>query len=232
MSKKEFELQACNRRNLLQIIILTCKISFDFFTGFLAINKIRKAANNSPGITMYGSALNILPERYYTESTKIAHCLIKDGYMVITGGGINGIMKSANKGAYEANGVSIGLNIVLPNEQRSNKYLTRKKNFKYFFSRKLMLSDLGRLYICFPGGFGTLDELMTILTRSHTGKQTIFPIILYGEDYWRPFVNFIENNLYKKYKTIKKEDCDLFVVLDTPEDVHKYVASKLNSCPA
>ena len=163
--------------------------------------------------------------RYYEEARTLANLITKwsmalpthtHRYVVCSGGG-GGIMEAANRGASEAGGKTIGLNISLPHEQHANPYLTRELAFEfhYFFMRKLWFAQLARALIAFPGGFGTLDELMEVLTLAQTGKfERRVPVILYGTEYWNEIINF---KALLRHGMISAEDLDLFKCVDTPE---------------
>ncbi len=150
----------------------------------------------------------------------------EDRFIVCTGGG-GGLMEAANRGAIEAGGRTIGLNIVLPNEQYPNPYITPELSFKfhYFFMRKLWFAHLARAIIVFPGGFGTLDELFEILTLSQTGKldRKIF-VILFGTDYWKEIVNF---DALERYGMIDPEHLKLFHFVDTPAEAFQLLQANL-----
>jgi uncharacterized protein (TIGR00730 family) len=147
-------------------------------------------------------------------------------FIVCTGGG-GGIMEAANRGAAEAGGRTIGLNIELPSEQRPNEYLSRELTFqfRYFFMRKLWFAHLSRALVVFPGGFGTMDELMEILTLTQTGKiEHKLPIVLYGSSYWNEIVNF---EALVRHGMVDREDLDLFQFADDPESAFEYLRSRV-----
>ena len=184
------------------------KIMEELIDGFALVKKYPLAA------TFYGSARESLHDpRMYKDAEALAGKLAQSGFAVITGGG-DGIMGAANKGAKEAGGKSVGLNIQLPNEQKVNPYLTDSHTFNYFFTRRVMLSFASEVYIFFPGGFGTLDEVFEILTLVQTGKIKRIPIVMYGKEFWDPLVSYIHDELLKKQRSINKEDMDLFTVVD------------------
>jgi uncharacterized protein (TIGR00730 family) len=139
-------------------------------------------------------------------------------YAVVTGGG-PGIMESANRGAYEAGGESIGMKILLPHEQGSNQYQTGWLRFYYFFTRKVALSFSAECYIFFPGGFGTLDEFFEVLTLVQTHKIPKVPIILFGSEFWNPLDVHIKTQLVDKYHTVDNEDRSLYHITDNEDDV-------------
>ncbi|MDR3629367.1 MAG: TIGR00730 family Rossman fold protein [Desulfocapsaceae bacterium] len=196
------------------------RIMAEFVEGFDAMSTL-----DVPAVTIYGSA-RIPPEHpYYKLTETIAAQLASSGYGVITGGG-PGIMEAANKGAIEAGGVSIGLNISLPHEQAANPYTNFPLNFKYFFVRKVMFMKYSMAFICMPGGFGSLDELFESLTLIQTQRIKPFPIILVGSAFWGGLVDWLRDTLMKQ-GNISNEDILLFKVLDDPEDVVNYIKNKL-----
>ncbi|HEY6299114.1 MAG TPA: TIGR00730 family Rossman fold protein [Candidatus Binatus sp.] len=178
-------------------------------------------------IVFFGSA-RIAPDgplgRYYEEARELARLITVwskglrsdvHRYVVCSGGG-PGIMEAANRGASEAGGRTIGLNIGLPHEQRPNPYITRELSFQfhYFFMRKLWFAHLARALVVFPGGFGTLDEMMEILTLQQTEKlDRPITVLLYGSKYWKEIINF---DALVRHGTISREDLDLFSFADNP----------------
>jgi hypothetical protein len=196
------------------------RIMAEFVDGFDAMSTI-----DIPAVTIYGSARTPKDDPYYKLTETLAGELARAGYGVITGGG-PGIMEAANKGAFEAGGISIGLNISLPHEQHANPYTNFPLDFKYFFVRKVMLMKYSMGFICMPGGFGSLDELFESLTLIQTQRVRPFPIVLFGSAYWGGLVEWIEGTLLTNGK-INKEDTSLFKVLDDVEEVLKYISSKV-----
>ncbi len=192
------------------------KIMAEFVSGFEMLRKYNLAA------TIFGSARTSPGDPIYEQARELSAKLAQAGFAVITGGA-SGVMEAASKGPYEVGGKSVGLNIQLPQEQSTNQYLTDGMTFNYFFTRKVMLSFASEVYIYFPGGYGTLDELSEILTLVQTGKIKRIPIILYGKDYWTPFTELFEKHLYEKYRTISKEDLDLYKVVDSVDEAYKEV---------
>jgi len=148
--------------------------------------------------------------------------LAKKGFSIISGGG-SGIMEASNVGAFKVGGKSVGLNIQLPFEQKLNPYTTESLNFDFFFSRKVMLAFASEAYVYFPGGFGTLDEFFEIITLIQTKKIERIPVVLMGSEFWNPLLAWFEKDLIKKYKTISKEDMDLFKVFDDVDEACKFV---------
>lgn len=177
------------------------------------------AAHNYPkSITFFGSARFSPKHNYYKKARYLATQLCRQGYAVITGGSA-GIMEAGNRGTYESCGSAVGFNIELPNEQIINPYVTHGVNFHYFFTRKVALTFSAEVYIYFPGGFGTLDELFEILTLVQTRKIENVPVVLIGSEYWNPLDQFIKNTLLKEFKTISKSDLDLYTITDDMEEV-------------
>ncbi|HEY3933319.1 MAG TPA: TIGR00730 family Rossman fold protein [Gemmatimonadales bacterium] len=171
------------------------------------------------GVSFFGSARTKPGDPFYKAAERTAQLFAKAGVPVITGGG-PGIMEAANKGAYEAGGLSIGCNIELPHEQRPNQYLTRSLDFKYFFVRKTMFVKYAIGFAVFPGGYGTLDELFEALTLMQTDKLTDFPIVLFGKKYWSGMIAWITDTLVHE-GMISPGDEKLITVTDRPETVVK-----------
>jgi len=170
--------------------------------------------NYPRSVSIYGSARLDENSEHCQKARQLAAQIAKElNYTIFTGGG-NGIMAAANRGAYEAGGQSVGINIKLPKEQQQNQYMTDSLEAYYFFIRKFALSFAAEAYIFFPGGFGTLDEFFEILTLVQTKKIPPVPIILVGRDYWEPLDNFILNYMYKIHGAINKEDMNLYTITD------------------
>jgi hypothetical protein len=151
----------------------------------------------------------------YQAAVRTARRLATEGFTIITGGG-PGIMEAGNRGAREAEGESIGLNIELPFEQGTNRYVDTAIHFRYFFVRKTMFVKYSMGFVVFPGGFGTMDELFESLTLIQTGKITHFPVVLFGSAYWRGLVDWLRHTMAAERK-IEDRDLDLFTVTDDPE---------------
>ncbi len=196
------------------------RIMAEFVDGFDALSTI-----DIPSVTIYGSARTPQDDPTYKLTEQLAGALAKAGFGVITGGG-PGIMEAANKGAFEAGGLSIGLNISLPHEQDANPYTNFPLNFKYFFVRKVMLMKYSMGFVCMPGGFGSLDELFESLTLIQTERIRPFPIVLMGSDYWGGLVNWIEDTLLSQ-GNIDVDDLSLFTVLDEVDEVLEHISSKV-----
>jgi len=191
------------------------RIMAEFVDGFDAMSSI-----NVPAVTVYGSARTDADDKNYILAEQIGAELAKNGYGVITGGG-PGIMEAANKGAAEAGGVSVGLNIDLPHEQSPNPYANFELDFKYFFVRKVMFMKYSMAFICMPGGFGSLDELFEALTLIQTRRIKPFPIVLVGSEFWAGLVDWLQDKLLGN-GNISSEDMFLFKVMDDVDEIIKY----------
>jgi uncharacterized protein (TIGR00730 family) len=173
------------------------------------------------GVSVFGSARIGEGHRWYELCRETAACLAEHGFTVITGGG-PGLMEAANRGAAEAGGLSVGLNIELPLEQHTNPYVNRALHFHYFFVRKLMFVRYARAFVIFPGGFGTLDELFESLTLIQTHRIQHFPTILVGREFWAPLRDWIDTAL-EDTGLISPEDKQLLVTADTPDEICDHV---------
>lgn len=194
------------------------KIMAEFVEGYEKLSRIK------PCVSIFGSARTKADHGDYLLAEEIAFGLSKSGYGVVTGGG-PGIMEAANKGAHRGGGISVGLNIDLPFEQKHNEFIDLDKviNFDYFFVRKVMFVKYSQGFIVMPGGFGTLDELFEAMTLIQTGKIGRFPIILVGTKYWSGLLDWINNTLLETYNTISKEDLQLFRVVDTAQEAVEHI---------
>ena len=194
------------------------KIMAEFVDGF------EKLARIGPCVSIFGSARTHESNKHYNMAEVCARLLTERGYGVISGGG-PGIMEAANKGAFEAGGKSVGLNIDLPFEQFHNKYIDKDKvlAFDYFFIRKVMFMKYSQGFIVLPGGFGTMDELFEALTLIQTGKVARFPIVLVGSDYWGGLIDWINKIMLKSEKNISEEDLNLFRLVDTAEEAAGHI---------
>ncbi len=194
-------------------------IMAEFVEGFEAL------ATCHPAVSIFGSTRVRPGDEVYQKAERIGRLLAEGGFTVITGGG-PGVMEAANKGAAEAGGKSVGLNIQLPMEQRPNPYANIPLSFRYFFVRKVMFVKYAMAFIILPGGFGTMDELMESVTLIQTRRIRPFPVILVGSNYWRGFLDWMKEVVLKEGK-ISPEDLDIFHLLDEPEEVVKTIKKKV-----
>lgn len=171
------------------------------------------------GVTIYGSARIKENNKYYKEARRLGELLAQNGHTVITGGG-PGIMEAANRGAYEYGGRSIGLNITLSHEQHPNPYLTDVLQFEYFFARKVMLAMSAKVYVFFPGGFGTMDEFSEILILMQEKKMPVMPMYLFGKSFWKPLDHFYATKM-QQLKTIEPGDRKIYKLTDNVEEIVK-----------
>ncbi|PIE50393.1 MAG: TIGR00730 family Rossman fold protein [Flavobacteriales bacterium] len=193
------------------------KTMSEFVDGYEKLTKI------GPCVSIFGSARLKKDQPYYKMATEIAEKITKLGFGVITGGG-PGIMEAGNKGAHQAQGTSIGLNIELPFEQHFNPYIDKDYsiNFNYFFVRKVMFMKYSQGFIVMPGGFGTLDELSEALTLIQTGKIAKFPIVLVGSDYWTGLLDWFKKSLLDG-GMISEKDLHLFRLVDTADEAVAHI---------
>ncbi|HJN85391.1 MAG TPA: TIGR00730 family Rossman fold protein [Patescibacteria group bacterium] len=187
------------------------RIMAEFVEGFQFLSTTKKE------VSIFGSARMPDTEHWYQETVRLTKMLGEAGFTTITGGG-PGIMEAANKGAYESGAPSVGLNILLPSEQRVNAYVTKSRAFHYFFTRKVMLTASGQAYVFCPGGFGTMDEFFEIITLIQTKKMQPVPVVCLGHEYWDGLVDWIKETMRDQVQTISPEDVDLFTVVDTAEE--------------
>lgn len=180
------------------------------------VEGIETLAGLPPAVTIFGSARTPAGSPFYDQSCRMGAALARTGFAVITGGG-PGIMEAANRGAKEAGGISVGLNIELPYEQRLNLYTTISITFRYFFVRKTMFAKYSEAFVVFPGGFGTLDELFEALTLIQTGKLKHFPVILFGRAYWKGLLDWVRDPMLTEAK-ISAADLDLITLADSTEE--------------
>ncbi|MGI9331874.1 MAG: TIGR00730 family Rossman fold protein [Gammaproteobacteria bacterium] len=187
------------------------QIMAEFVEGFEKLSGIK------PSVSVFGSARTPPVHPNFALAEAIAQELSDAGFSVVSGGG-PGIMEAANRGAYSGKSLSVGLNIILPNEKSGNAFQDISLNFRHFFSRKVMFVKYASAYVVLPGGFGTLDELAEILTLVQTNKTRRIPIVLVGTGFWRGLVDWFENTLVPE-GTIDEADLHLFTVVDTPSAV-------------
>ncbi len=187
------------------------QIMAEFVAGFEQLSAIK------PSVSFFGSARTKPDQPLYALTESIARELSDAGFSVVTGGG-PGVMEAGNKGAYAGKSLSIGLNINLPLEQTANDYQDISIDFKHFFARKVMFVRYASAYVVMPGGYGTLDELMEILTLIQTGKSRPIPIVMVGRKFWKGLIDWFKNSLITE-GTIDGPDLDLLRVVDTPDEV-------------
>ena len=191
------------------------RIMAEFVESIEVLSKVHQA------VTIFGAARAIPSDIYYQKAEKLGQLLAKNGFSVITGGG-PGTMEAANKGAAEAGGQSVGLNIKLPFEQKPNPFANIHLDYKYFFIRKVMFVKYAVAYVIFPGGFGTMDELFEALTLIQTKKVKSFPLILVGRDYWQGLLDWLKNQMLKEEK-ILPADLEMIQVIDEPEEIVRQI---------
>ncbi len=187
------------------------RIMAEFVEGFEAMNGV------PPTVTIFGSARCKPNSRDYRQTRELAGLLAREGFAVMTGGG-PGVMEAANRGASEAGGISIGVNIELPMEQRPNPYADVRLSCRYFFVRKVIFVKYATAFVIMPGGFGTLDEFFEAITLIQTRKIKPFPVILVGRDYWKGLVDWITRTLVREGK-IDRSDLVIFKVTDDLPEV-------------
>jgi uncharacterized protein (TIGR00730 family) len=187
------------------------RIMGEFVQGFEDLAPITN------GVSIFGSARTPPQDPDYQTARETAALLVRSGFAVITGGG-PGIMEAANRGAIEAGGTSVGCNIELPHEQKSNDYLNVSLKFKYFFVRKMMFVKYSDAFVIFPGGFGTLDELFEALTLIQTRKIHNFPVVLYGSEYWQGMMDWLQGPMLKQAKIVE-EDFRRLHITDSPAQI-------------
>ncbi len=191
------------------------RIMSEFVEGFEALRSV------GPAVSIFGSARAKRSNWSYKTTCKVAETLSRNGYAVISGGG-PGIMEAANRGAKRGKGLSIGLNIQLPEEQTVNRYQDKSLHFKHFFARKVMFVKYAAGYVIMPGGFGTLDEFFESLTLIQTGKIRRFPVVLMGKSYWGGLLAWMRSSMIRE-GTISRSDLKLFHVTDDPADAASFI---------
>jgi len=210
--------KSCGKENMLEGDDFTqedtwriFRIMSEFVDGFEVLSKMGKA------VSIFGSARTKPGTKYYKLGEEVAYYIAKAGYAVITGSG-SGLMEAANRGAKRAGGHSIGLNIHIPCEQKPNKYVDTLLDFRYFFVRKVMFVKYAKAFVILPGGYGTLDEFFEAINLIQTERIAKFPIILFNSEYWKGLISWLKDTVYK-HGNISKEDLDLFILVDKPQDV-------------
>ncbi len=196
------------------------RIMSKFVEGFEVLSQI------GPAVSVFGSARTPTTHQYYKQAVECGKLLVKNKLAVITGGG-PGIMEAANKGAFKAKGISVGLNIMLPMEQTPNPYQTHELVFRYFFVRKVMFVKYAKAFIIFPGGFGTMDEFFESMTLIQTMKIHPFPVILMGSDYWKGLVDWMKKVMLDSEHNINREDLERFRIMDDVGEAVKLVTKSV-----
>jgi uncharacterized protein (TIGR00730 family) len=193
------------------------RIMGEFVEGFDTLAHIH------PAVTFFGSARVSPDDPMYEAAYQTSKRLAEAGFNIITGGG-PGIMEAANCGAVDGGSTSVGCNIELPHEQSVNAYVQIAINFRYFFVRKTMFVKYAEGFVIFPGGFGTMDELFEALTLIQTGKVEMFPIVLFGSEYWAGLLAWLKARMLAEHK-IEEEELNLLQITDSPEEVAKIILS-------
>jgi uncharacterized protein (TIGR00730 family) len=191
------------------------RIMAEFVEAIETLSQVKRA------VSIFGSARTKPGDPYYQKAELLARLLAQKGFSVITGGG-PGIMEAANKGAAEAGGRSVGMNIRLPFEQKPNPYANISIDYKYFFTRKVMFVKYAMAYVVMPGGFGTIDELFEALTLIQTKRIKSFPVILMGSEYWKGLLDWLRKTMLHDSK-ISPEDLELFQIIDDPEEAVRHI---------
>ena len=206
--------------------IFSIKVWMQFIKGFRALHFV------GPCITVFGSARFKEDGRYYEKAREFGKRITEIGFTTMTGGG-PGIMEAANRGAYESGGMSVGCNIKLPFEQKANEYLHKCVTFDYFFVRKALLIKYSYAFVCMPGGFGTMDEFFDVLTLIQTKSLIQFPIILFGNEFYKDLEELMGDMV--KAKTIDPEDLQLVLITDSVDEamehIHKYITTNYKVRP-
>jgi len=185
------------------------RIVSEFVDGFETM------ADVGPAVSIFGSSRTPESHPSYRKARKLARMLVEQDFAVITGGG-PGIMAAANRGAHDAGGTSVGLNITLPHEQKANRHANVRLDFRYFFARLVMFVKYSCAFVCFPGGFGTMHEFFNSMTLIQTGKAEMFPVVLIGRSFWTPLVDWMRQMLLKRdFAKIDDQDLELFFVTDS-----------------
>ena len=191
------------------------RIMAEFVDSFEEMSKV------GPAVSVFGSARISYTDPWYKKAEQLGHLLVKNGFAAISGGG-PGIMEAVNKGAFEAGGISVGLNIELPLEQRANPYVNRLLNFRYFFIRKVCFVKYASGFVLFPGGYGTLDEFFESITLIQTERIARFPVALMGREHWSGLIEWMDKRLLSQ-KLIGHGDLELFHVTDEPEEAVEFI---------
>jgi uncharacterized protein (TIGR00730 family) len=197
------------------------RIMAEFVEGFELMSQV------GPAVTVFGSARTPPDDPEYRRAMEIGRLLAQAGFAVITGGG-PGIMEAANRGAFEANGISIGLNIRIPHEQTANQYVTHGMEFDYFFARKVMFVKYALGLVCFPGGYGTMDELFEVLTLIQCGKSPHAPVLLYDKTFWQGMLDWMQERMLDE-GLIGAHDLDRLVFCSEPAEAVAALMGKVGT---
>jgi uncharacterized protein (TIGR00730 family) len=197
------------------------RILSEFVDGFEVMSAV------GPAVTVFGSARTPEGDPVYTQACECASRIVKEDFAVITGGG-PGVMEAANRGALDAGGKSVGLNIALPMEQDPNPYQTHELTFRYFFVRKVMFVKYACGFVIFPGGFGTMDEFFESVTLMQTLKIDPFPVVCVGHDYFDGLVDWLRGTVLEKYHAISPPDLELFSVTDSVEEAVQIISDRFD----
>lgn len=198
------------------------RIMSEFVDGFEVLSQLGKA------VSIFGSSRAKPGSKYYKLAEEVAYLLAKESYAIITGSG-PAIMEAANKGAKRAGGHSVGLNIQIPNEQKSNKYVDTLLDFRYFFIRKVMFVKYAKAFVIMPGGYGTLDEFTEAINLIQTQRIPEFPVIIFGSEYWKGMLDWLKATVLKE-GFISKKDLDIFTVVDSPKEVVNAIKKFYEHC--
>lgn len=211
MDEKQYLVDALSKEESWRVF----RIMAEFVDGIESLSEVRNA------VSIFGSARANADDPYYKKAELLARRLAEKGFGVITGGG-PGIMEAANKGAAEAGGTSVGMNIHLPFEQKPNSYANISIDYKYFFIRKVMFVKYAMAYIVLPGGFGTMDEFFEALTLIQTKRIRSFPVVLMGSEYWGGLLDWLKKTMLGA-EMISRDDLDYIQVIDDPDEVVKHI---------
>ena len=197
------------------------RIISEFVDGFEMMSEV------GPAVSIFGSARTKPDDPVYQLAVDCGKKVVESDFAVITGGG-PGVMEAANKGAFEAGGKSVGLNINLPMEQDPNPFQNYELSFRYFFVRKVMFVKYACGFVIFPGGFGTMDEFFEAITLIQTLKIEPFPVVLVGVDFWSGLLDWIKGTMRDRYGTISPEDIDLFHITDDVDEAVEFIHKRFN----
>lgn len=197
------------------------RIMAEFVEGFELLSQIGQA------VTVFGSARTPPSDPLYLQAEQLGQRLCERGFAVITGGG-PGIMEAVNKGALQAGGTSVGLNITLPMEQDANAFQTHSLEFRYFFCRKVMFVKYSLGLVCFPGGYGTMDEFFESMTLIQTRKIPAYPVVLIGSTFWNPLTGFLREVMLERFGTISPDDLNQFLITDDIDHAADHIRSHVD----